>query len=69
VVSNNSKQKLYQSEVIQNNANPLWKPFTLELNPKLANSGLSDPILIECFDKDPIGQELLGTVSVIDCTL
>jgi len=47
-----------QTHVIDNDANPVWKE-TLWFEVKN-----SDMITLECYDKDPVGQELIGRTDI-----
>jgi len=47
-----------QTHVIDNNRNPVWKE-TLWF--EVDNS---DMIILECYDKDPVGQDLIGRTDI-----
>lgn len=54
---------LYTTEVIDDNLDPEWKPFVLSVGKLTA--GIQDArLLVECFDKDLVGSELIGTTKL-----
>ncbi len=61
---------IHKTEVIDNNLNPEWKPFSISLVDMCpdtnGNIKAKDPLLlIECFDHDTIGSsDLIGNFQV-----
>jgi len=52
---------VHQTETIMNTLEPVWKPFTLNLQ-KLCGSDMDRPVIFECFDWDKHGQhDLIGS--------
>uniref|UniRef100_A0A8C4SAL8 Copine-3 n=2 Tax=Erpetoichthys calabaricus TaxID=27687 RepID=A0A8C4SAL8_ERPCA len=53
-------QLAYRTEVIKNNLNPCWKPFSVSLQ-TFCNSDLNKPIKVKCYDHDSDGShDLIG---------
>ncbi|XP_060692551.1 copine-1-like isoform X2 [Hemiscyllium ocellatum] len=53
-------QLAYRSEVIKNNLNPNWKPFSVSLQ-SLCNGDMQKPIKVAIYDKDEsTGSDLIG---------
>jgi len=42
---------VYKSETIQNNLNPTWRPFTIDIN-ALCHGSLEQPFTVEVWDQD-----------------
>uniref|UniRef100_A0A914UXR8 Copine-3 n=1 Tax=Plectus sambesii TaxID=2011161 RepID=A0A914UXR8_9BILA len=56
-----SRLLLHRSEVVENNLNPIWKPFTVPLQQLIAGNE-NRFIEIECYDSDENGDhDLIGT--------
>eukprot|EP01092_Planopodium_desertum_P000462 TRINITY_DN10691_c0_g1_i2.p1 TRINITY_DN10691_c0_g1~~TRINITY_DN10691_c0_g1_i2.p1 ORF type:complete len:297 (+),score=13.85 TRINITY_DN10691_c0_g1_i2:2-892(+) len=45
---------VHKTEIVQNNLNPTWQPFTIDLV-ALCKGNIDSPFLIECFDWDKNG--------------
>jgi len=59
-IEDNHYVSVHKTEVIKNNLNPHWKPFTLQLV-TLCNGDKHRPIKIECYDWDSDGShDLIG---------
>ena len=61
----NGAHHIYQSEVIHNNLNPEWQPFTIPAS-DLNHMDLSKArLFVECFDHNNVGSNhLIGSVEV-----
>jgi len=52
---------VYKSETIQNNLNPTWRPFTIDVN-TLCHGNLEQPFIIEVWDEDRASaHDLIGS--------
>jgi hypothetical protein len=55
--------QVYKSEVIQNNLDPVWRPFEIPLQ-RLCNGDMHRPVLFQVFDMDKGGTfELIGAIT------
>jgi Ca2+-dependent lipid-binding protein len=55
-----NKVTVYKTETVHNNANPSWKPFTIDAT-VLCNNNFDQPFLVEVFDWDSTGvHDLIG---------
>ncbi|XP_069740604.1 copine-1-like isoform X2 [Narcine bancroftii] len=62
-------QLAYRSEVIKNNLNPNWKPFSVSLQ-TLCNGDMQKPIKVACNDMDEsTDTDLIGEVTIPVCKL
>lgn len=61
VCPDGSRIPVFKTEVVKNNLNPLFAPFSLSLQ-RLANGDKDRPLSFEVFDWNPIGAHaLIGT--------
>lgn len=57
------RQKLYQSEVIDSNLNPDWKPLpTIKVSALMGRDSSEKTLDFDCFDKDVFGKKDMGHV-------
>lgn len=61
--------QIYKSEVIDNNLNPEWKPFTISVSDLTAGNMDSTQITLEVFDEDVGSADLIGKAEVITSCL
>lgn len=55
---------LYKTDVVRNNSNPEWSPFTVSIG-KLSGGDLANGlVMFEVYDHDPVGNDLIGSVIV-----
>src|SRR4051812_31431130 len=62
--STGSKTEVHRTEVIKNNLNPEWKPFTLPVKDLTAGDVHNAMILIECYDEDMASDDIIGKFEV-----
>lgn len=60
--------EIYKSEVIDDNLNPEWNSFTLPVKDITGGGDINGSLLlIECWDEDNLGKDLIGKAQVHLC--
>lgn len=55
---------IYQSEVIDGNLNPEWKPFSVSMSTITGGDLSGATLFVDCYDKDTIGKDFVGRAQV-----